>query len=374
VNDDLERLIRQAQERKASTITDADEVRAAIPVRTAALRRRRSGLVLSGSVAALIAIAVTVPQVYFSHDRTFPGTSASADPPAPLVTPSDTGVPEATAPAPTDGAGNTPMRYTATWLPAGYTEQKRNAYTTSVSRTWAATRADYTNLTESRAAVALSSVPSTMSQMIPATEQPGTTAPVDVNGAAGVYQDSPDLTAMTVTWPVGALVLQVTNTDPALTKADVLRIARSVQPDPTVTKLPIRVGWTPTGYVNQGFIFIGNSPAAYMTRIIFNAGMNATNVIASHQFLVDIGPTTVATSGGTDVMINGHPGRIFGPTESAGATTELIVEAALGNGQTLTVTAHWATGSTEVDNNTVLQVARSVEFVGGDTGWIGRKP
>ncbi|BCB75394.1 hypothetical protein GCM10022251_77940 [Phytohabitans flavus] len=391
MNDDLERLIRQAQERKAFTIDDAAETRAAIPVRAAALRRRhRSGMVLGGSVAVLVAIAVTVPMVFFSPDRTFPAASASADPTAPLSTPSDDrirlttpsptpsdpGVPRATAAVPTDGAGNTPVRYTATWLPAGYKELRRNAYTTEVSRTWATTTSDVAKYSVSRKAVELSSTPATMSEMDPEREQPDTTtAPVDVNGAAGVYRAYTKITSMTVTWPVGDIVLQVHSTDPALTKEDVLRIARSVQPDPTVTNLPMRVGWTPTGYVNQGFIFFGSSPTAYDARITFNAGVTTTNPIGSSQFHVDIGQTTVARSGGTDVMINGHSGRIFGPTEhNPGMVTDLIVEAALDNGQILTVTANWATGTAGIDEDTLLQVARSVEFVGGDTGWIGQTP
>jgi hypothetical protein len=159
-----------------------------------------------------------------------------------------------------------------------------------------------------------------------------------------------------------------------LTKADVLRIARSVRPDPTVTRLPMRVGWAPAGFVNQGFIFIGSSPAAYQARIVFNAGMTATNVIASHQFLIDLGQTTTAPAGGTNVTINGHPGRVSGPTAGNGGTTDLIVEVDLANSLKLTVTGHWATGTAEIDKNTVLRVARSVEFVGGTTGWIGQTP
>ncbi|MEV0127923.1 hypothetical protein AB0H83_05575 [Dactylosporangium sp. NPDC050688] len=322
----IEDLIRAAQQRQAERAHGPDRLLTELPARAARqARRRRYQTLGTVAVAAAVAAALTVPAFGLRN-----GTSGA--PSQPAAQPSSAATPAATSTFPPVA-----LRYRPTWLPPGLTERIRtgqpvsagNDSPASMLRVW----------TDRPVGTDGAGVPA---QLVMSMRQAsGTNDPlantgveVDINGTLGYYHasDKPY-----VEWRADAgTVVALQQHELNLSQHDLLRIARSVQPDPAQLLVPLHVGWLPDGMnVITGQVS-GDSPAAWMAMLgAHQQPTSGSSASSQRSITVSLSPTTIAPAGGRSLTVNGHPARLVIRTDRPMDMRYVVVD--LGDGRKLTV-------------------------------------
>ena len=321
----IEDLIRAAQQRQAERAHGPDRLLTELPARAARrARRRRYQTLGTVAVAAAVAAALTVPALGLRN-----GTSGAPSQPAAQPSSAATAVASTFPPV--------ALRYRPTWLPPGLTERIRSGQPVSAGngspanmlRVW----------TDRPVGTDGAGVPA---QLVMSMRQAsGTNDPlantgveVDINGTVGYYHASDK---SYVEWRAGAdTVVALTQHKLNLSQQDLLRIARSVQPDPAQLLVPLHVGWLPgdmrviTGQVS------GDSPAAWMAMLSAQQQPAPGGSASSQRSItVSLSPTTTAPAGGRSLTVNGHPARLVIRTDRPMDMRYVVVD--LGDGRKLTV-------------------------------------
>jgi hypothetical protein len=374
MNGTMEDLLRQALQRQAERAVDPARVRAALPSRAARRTRRRFGSLAAGLAAAAALTAFAVP-VLGLDDAPTGGTGAG-----PAASPSAS----ASAPAP---AQVTPeavaMRYKPTWLPAGLRERARtvpvgpgNAYDGPV-RIWKPAGAEGgTDKGGSRLEFGAIGLKDGANQFGDFGRQ------VDVNGRLGRLVGSAD-TKSYVHWLIDPqTVIFIHNVSLGLSDDDLLRVARSVQPDPGQLPIPLRLGWLPTGMAPFSAEVAGDSASRWQVEITAMgqppAGPPAQPTAAKDKegassgerwIYARLGPATDAPAGGEAVDVGGRPARVVARAGEGPVPFEhTYVVVALDSGLTLTVHAMVP----EVSRADLLAVAAAIDVASApDLSWLG---
>jgi hypothetical protein len=305
----LEDLVRAAQQQQAERAVDPQRVLDALPqCRARVVRRRR--LVLA--VAAAAVIAVLAPMLALR-----PG--AAPQPPSVIPSP----VPSVTGPE----SRFVPLEFSPGWLPAGYAEYHRSIRPAEgLIRVWGSAPPPSPLL--------IDVVPRRLSMTVAATADAEVTPQesdetVDINGSSGRYRsDGPP----GVYWQTGGFTIEIRADRPGLTRDTMLRIARSVRPDPAGTELPMVVG-IPAGQVSVAQSVTGVSPGEWLAVNDLGEEDPFGSAVASGTS-VSIGTVTPAPAGGTSLRVGGRPARhLYAQVPEGGHY--LVVE--LGGGLRLTV-------------------------------------
>ncbi|GAA2714316.1 hypothetical protein [Actinoplanes palleronii] len=368
---DIEDLIRSAQEHQADRAVPPDRIRSALPRRAVVVRRRQRYGLLGATVAAVaVAGAVTVPVLALrggdpASSTTAPGAAGTAAP--------STGATAAPVPAgtlPRDIA----LRYRPTWVPAGLIEGIRQ----HVAVEPGAARAEpWLVRVWKKQAVAGDPWDGPEMSLNVRTVAPGYGAnrdtsgeAVDINGAEGEYVNAKGDTKAYVTWLADErTALSVSVNGLALSKADLLRTARSVRPDTGLSAVPVRLGWLPTGWTANSVAVSGTGAAAWRAQVsAFSLGSTGKpKEGAGGQLSVTVGSSTEAPSGGEQLTVGGHPARHPVRTDEPGqGLIYLVVD--LGGGRVMTVVGQGA-GLTLDD---VRKVAERTEVSPAGQSWLDR--
>jgi hypothetical protein len=379
----LEDLVRAAQERQAERAPHPDRIRSALPARAARLaRRRRYGAATAVAAAVAVATAVTVPTLALRG-----GGGAGPQPAAP---PSAT-VAESPAVPVLAPVG---LRFRPTWLPDGLAERIRRVSgggtdlvgavggeaTGAVSRIWTPGpvgtdgHGGSTGLTlDARAATAADD------------PQANTGKPVDVNGERGYYHGSRGDQKSYLEWRADAgTVVTIDEHRLGLTESEMVRIARSVRPDPARVQVPLTLGWLPGDLVPLGGEISGDSPTAWLAQLAAvtapAAGEAAPATPPSGKetkeeprtITVSLSPTTTAPAGGEQVTVGGCPGRLVTRRDLPGANMlYLVVD--LGEGRLLTVIGSWPTANPLTRDDLIRVAANATPGDAGAAAWIGTR-
>jgi hypothetical protein len=206
--------------------------------------------------------------------------------------------------------------------------------------------------------------------------------PVDINGRPGRFAGAGEEKSY-VHWLIDPqTVIFIEHVDMGLSDEDVLRIARSVQPDPSQLAIPLRLGWLPTGMSPFSAQFAGDSADHWQLEISAMAQQPAgqtshtkeskeSSASSERWVYVRLGPTTDAPDGGEPTEINGRPARIAARTAEGpvpGEHTYVVVN--LGSGLKLTVYSVVP----ELPRADLIAVATAAE-VGPtpDLSWLGAR-
>jgi hypothetical protein len=382
VNSEIDDVIREAVREQERLAAPADRVRAALPTRAASYARRRRatvGLTAMAAAAAAVAVAVAVPTVL----REPAGGGGVAAPPTAASTED---------PAADPGLGSVPLRFAPTWLPAGMVERSRfvpvtgtPATKSGMVRVWSREPLDqesgfvaddaHVGLYASRARPdpgADHAPPVAVDENGQRIRGGGTVAEVDVDGRPGRYYDG------MVTWQIDEKTqLMLVAPGVGLSKEDLLRIARSVRPDSTALRSPLRLGWLPDGFVEQDLTVAGNSATEWEARMV--AERKATPDEPAKGFVsVELGPRNGDDpSSGERFEIDGRPARLtqvdIELTTRPGYRARWALVVDLDSGRRLTVFggvgphAGQAPVPTRED---VIRVAEHVELAEPDLTWF----
>lgn len=379
----LHDLIRDAAQRQAELAVAPDRIRAALAAHDdRGGRRRRLQTWLVVAAAATVAVAVAVPTIAM---RGLDGEDRPAASESPAATESASSGP-ATSPAPSvsPNLATLPLRYRPTWLPPGMVEQSRHTPLATMpdpntaQRIWSATPLDHD------AGLDRSADPVLALQIWRHGEfEPGLargdrpqTGPrqVDINGKQGYLWGTEMLR-----WEVDAeteLILTAPKLD--LPEADLVRIARSVQPDLTQQRAPLHVGWLPEGFVAHSVGMAGSSPTRWEGNLV--ASQFDEQRYPQRTIMVYVGTIgrTTGPGQGEQLTIGGRPARLW--SAPPGATDWLVpvdwvLAVDLGQGRQLTVYGDADPTPAEVRQLTrdeIIRVAESVELdPNPDLGWIG---
>jgi hypothetical protein len=163
----------------------------------------------------------------------------------------------ATVAAPYSLPTSIPLRFAPEWVPPQWAEYGRRAWAdegeAGAARTWSATptlaqgelKGNRFELSYRRASGGL---------------EGGT--PVDINGRPGMVLWDEDKS--TVEWLADAdTVVSLRQWGNRIGETDLLRIARSVRPDPAVMTVPLHVSPVPAGYTPIGLEISGRSPGSW---------------------------------------------------------------------------------------------------------------
>ncbi|HEX8631106.1 MAG TPA: hypothetical protein VF755_23355 [Catenuloplanes sp.] len=369
----LEDLIRAAQQHQADRAVHPGRIQGALPARSArAVRHRRYGRLATTAAAVAVAAAVTVPVLALrvSSDT---ATSLPAAPTAAASTAPD--APQTTGLS--GDVGPIPLLYRPTWLPAGYTERirrlplgsDRDKDVAAVQRFWTAGSVG-TDGNGGAAGLSLD-VRRATEATDPSTEDG---EQVDVNGRPGVYLGVDGKSYLR--WrPDHDTVLSVAAHRPGLSRSDLLRVARSVRPDPATMVLPLRLGWLPDGLPSGHAEVSGDAPNVWFGQISAqglspNAARDGkTAKLGGRSISVAAGPSTIAPGGGQRLTVAGRPARLVERDAGSGSTTMRYLVVELAGGRLLTVTGSWP----PVDPLTtadLVRVAENTRLDGADQGWI----
>jgi hypothetical protein len=339
VNPDIDDLIREAVRRQEMLAVDPDHIRAALPARAA--RRRTRTRVTLATVAAAVAIAVTVPIIVMRDNGNSdePATSSTAGP----------------------SQAGAPLYYRPTWLPAGMVERRRSVSIHGAlefaERYWKRASADDS---ASGQQIILTT------KVRASTEEPAPN--VDINGTPGWYDDIQS----SMSWQVDEdTKLTLMAPELGLSKEVLLRIARSVTPDPTRMRLPLRLDWVPDGVADQRLQVRGDSPTTWKATIL-----SADDKV--HYLAVSVG-TAADTASGETVTINGHTAQLAQvdekDAERPSYRTKWLLTMDLGDGRQLTVrsgSAGYAAAS-ELTRDDIIRIAEHVQVdADPDLAWLGR--
>jgi len=266
-----------------------------------AIRRRR--LVLAATAAAVVAV-VAVPVFALRQD------------PAPQ--------PPSVSPALNQLV---PLKYSPGWLPAGYAEYNRVTRPPArLTRAWAAA--------PPKSPVRISELTGILSMTVRGAEDEDATEDasgetVDINGVRGVYRaEEPS----SVTWQLGGTRISIGSIAPLLSRDTLLRIARSVRPDPAVMEWPLTTR-VPAGQSIVGQSVTGGSAGQWLASATFGE-LTPSGRLAVLGASIDVGTMTRAPAGGTALRVAGHPAR-FVLSKASRTGRYLVVD--LGGGLKLTV-------------------------------------
>jgi hypothetical protein len=344
----IEELIREAQHQQADRAVHPTRVLAALSARRARVARRRRMTFAFASTA--VAATMAVPIFVFA-ERSGPavttgwvGGDPSPRPSAALV-------------------AAVPMRFVPTWLPAGYTERQRSATPNTVTRAWVTKPLRAPDYNPDEAGLKLTVMPASAQPTWPSLQE------VDVNGAVGHYLHGVDGKSSFVTWLVdGQTALELASRDRVATKEVLLRVARSMRPDPSVLEPPFDLRSVPEGLTLQrGLGVSGNSPANWSSQVSvgrFNPDGSVNN--AAPFASISLGTVRGPTTGGTAVRAGGRPAWFVKQRAIVPVTGYyLIVD--VGAGRWLTVFA------VNLSQERMLDLAQRVALrPAPDVSWIGR--
>lgn len=366
-----ENLLREALQRQADRAADPDLVRAALPRRAARRTRRRYGSMIGGLVVAGALTAFAVP-VLALDDAPAPrgaGPAASA-----------TG----SAPAGSEVPAAVGLRYKPTWLPSGLTERARTVPLKSdygydgPVRYWKRTGTDpgfYTG--GDRLEFGVITAKNGVDQFGDDGEA------VDINGKQGRYSGGSGDDKSSLHWMIDAqTVIFIHNVETGVSAADLLKIARSVQPDRDQVPVPLRFGTLPAGMAPVAAQFSGDSAERWQLEITASGPVPGASESpdpekdkptqgSTRGMYVHLGQTTDAPDGGETTSVGGRPARIVirpmeGPAAALGDHAWVVVE--LASGLKLTVFG----SIPAVTRDEILAAAATVE-VGAvpDFSWLG---
>lgn len=349
----IDDLIRDAVRRQEALAVDPERIRAALPVRTTRHRRRR--VLVTLAAASAVATAVTVPVVVLRD--------------APVTSP-----PAVTAPA-LPGQITVPLRYQPTWLPPGMVERDRVALfpvgptpVEAQHRTWTSTALND--------GLEMTTQPYVTLSVIPADHDPrehllfDSVHAVEINGRPG-WADRE-----AVVWKItdDTMILVRSPEDEPFPEADLLRIARSVEPDHEQLRTLLRLDWLPARFETHSVEVRGNSPTQRLSRIVATDG---------RRFLsVQLG-TPVPQRSGEQLTVNGRPATLTvgvdtGPDDYVGIwfphRADLTLSVDLGDGMYLTVRSTQNPEVTEkLSREDVIKVAENVAVDPAPyLDWLGR--
>jgi hypothetical protein len=326
----IEDLIREAQDRQADRAVPPSQLLTGLPVRTARARRSRRWTAAGVAAAAAVAVVVAVPALTARPPNRAvmpPATAPSGSPAAPRVDP-----------FPVFHLG-----YRLTWVPAGLTERVRSAavadpgdpFGPTVTRTWkkTAVAGDPSGGPEFTLYVR-TAVP------VPADAMDTSGQHVTINSARGYYQPARGDHKSSVDWsPDAHTVLMIAAGHLDVTKADMLRAARSVTADPGLLDPPVRLTRLPLRWSPTGFSVSGRSAATWRSEVSATAPGTDPKTLkedGAPTLSVVVGTTTDAPADGATLTVGGHPARHPVRTDPAGRSlTYLVVD--LGSGRLMTL-------------------------------------
>lgn len=360
----LETLVRQAQQDMAERAVDPERIRAVLPARRARMvRHRRTGALLTITAAAAVVLAIAIPLAFLSP---------AGDQPLP---PQPAGPPGISQPV--------PMLYVPTWLPEGMVERERSTSLGQVGsdqfagvvRTWIAWPFEHPEFGSSQGPrLVLAIIPTGRGQ------QPGDNIGevVDINGKSGRYNPETD----TVTWrPDGTAVLVLRGGKGD--REEILRVARSVQPDPGQLRSPLQFGWLPEGIEMQHLGYRGNSRDHWMAQLLSSRADTTYWVWTvmplpettppdnerGRWMTASVGTVTWAPEGGEALTVRDRPARMVSDPESPDRWY-LVVD--LGGGLELNVTGYLG-GPNPLTKEDLIRTAEHVEIdPAPDLDWFGR--
>jgi hypothetical protein len=203
--------------------------------------------------------------------------------------------------------------------------------------------------------------------------------PVDVNGAKGFCHGRSGEVVSSVVWRVDAhTVIALDQLRMDLSEQTMLRIARSVRPDPAAMRLPLKLEWLPGGMSLDFATFGGDSGTAWYAQLHATAAGGSLTSSArkpDKQELLSISvmlsPTTTAPVGGTPLTVGTHPARLVTRTDVQGMNMRYLV-VDIGGGKLLTVIGQRPTpDSVSVDD--LIRIAQHAALdPAPDVSWIGR--
>jgi hypothetical protein len=382
MNRSTEELLRQALRQQAEQAVDPDRVRMALPARAARRSRRRYGSFAAGAVAAAALAAFAVP-VLGLDDAAGRGGGGPAVGEQPAASPSASGPaaePAATAPE------AVALRYRPTWLPPGLRELSRevplgpgNVYDGPV-RIWKRAGAEAgLDMGGSRLEFAAIALKAGQNQFGDA----GTV--VDINGKPGrlVEADTDAKSKSYVHWLIDPqTVIFLHNVSFGISDADLMRIARSVQPDSGQLAVPLRLGRLPAGMAPFSAQFAGDSATNWQLEVTA-VGKQATvasptadkqgkeGTGSSERWVyVRLGKAVEAPSGGESIVVAGRPGRVVSKAIEGTRpdARHVWVVVTLESGLTLTVFGM----TPDMSEAELVDVANGVEIRAmPDLGWLG---
>lgn len=366
MNPDIDDLVRDAVRRQEALAVDPERIRARMPVRAARQHRtRRIATLATVGVAAAVAVAVAVPVIAL-RDPDPGGAGPAASSTAPTTGPAIPGL--------ATGA----LKYRPTWLPDGMVERFRAIPLAAApgpkdttDRMWKPTSLD--DGPDGHLGLASWNFePSAGDTAEPPVIRDdhgnvGDTAghAVDINGKPGYYGTE------TVTWQVDAdTKLMLYGPGTGLSEEDMLRIARSVVPDTTELRAPMRLDWLPDGVSGQFLSVSGDSPSKWSSQIFADG---------DHAYVaVSIG-TTPPAAGGEQVTINGRAATLLEDDEDdpirAGYRTSWRLTMDLGDGRYLAVRGGRVPTrpGTSLTRDDMVRVAENVvPDPSPDLSWLGQ--
>jgi hypothetical protein len=291
---DVERLLRQAQQWQAEHGPDVDRIRRALPaLRTRRTRRRRAGFAALALVAVLL---IAAPALLWPRGEQpdHPGGRPHLTPPAP----------SSVAPTGID-PDRIPLGYAPTWLPGGLHERFRGVTRTAtgdlrIQRAWTAHHVGTAGGLPHQAVTV--TVQQARNPRDPAESAAQT---VEINGVLAAYARDTDRAGATVSWLADARHIVEVHTDISMSRTDLLRIARSMQVDTAYT-LPLRLRWAPADRPDVSYELSGDSGTAW----------NATVVLTNPdrpdaRVTITLAPGTVAPRDGDEVVnVGGRPAQL----------------------------------------------------------------
>ena len=333
----LEDLVRSVQHEQAERAVDPRRVLAALPqLRVRAVRRRR--LILAG-VAAVVAAVVAVPVFAL---RQGPAPQPPSATPGPSVSPALSQL--------------VPLKYSPGWLPAGYTEYQRVTRPPALLfRTWGTAPSKSPLISQPAGRLSMSVAAAEDSD---ATKGTGGET-VDINGVSGVYRTEE---APRVSWRIGGTSIVLSTPETSLSRDTLLRIARSVRPDPAAMEPPLAVR-VPAGQSVVGQFVAGFSAGGWLATTTLGE-LTPSGRLAVLGASISVGTMTRAPAGGTALRVAGHPARYVRNKHSA-TGHYLVVDL----GGSLNLTVH----SEDLDRPAIVALAESAGTPNpGAIAWIGR--
>jgi hypothetical protein len=362
VNPDIDDLIRDAVRRQEELAVDPERIRTALPARTARRRRTLTVAAIAAVAVAAVAVAaaVTAPVIILRE----PSGGGSAVSPTSTV-------------APPPAVASAPLRYRPTWLPAGFVERSRSVPVSdpalpkvTTDRLWKRTSLDDGELGH----LGLSTWDASDED---AGRQPPSQAgtdgkadvtsgsDVDINGSRGRYDND------VVTWQVGHTTLMLYAPGAGLSKNEMLRVARSVRPDPASLRLPLRVDWLPDGVIGEFATMQGDSPSKWNSYVMAEGD--------ARYAYVSFGPT-VPEPRGDAITVNGRAAHLASVDEDdpfwPNHRMRWLLTMDAGDGRCLTIRAgslEYQQVPTPLVRDDVVRIAESVVLdPNPDLTWLGR--
>lgn len=337
----IEDLVREAAGRQAERAAPAERILTGLPARIALARRRRRIGVATGAalVAAAVAAAIAVPSLVVERDD-------------PVVTP----------PPPPSTSADVPLGYRPGWVPGGFTEKSR-AWTADLGRPGGAKVSRRWKMPTTKVREEPSLELEVWPDVADVRRQRGTFGdPIDVNGAEGDYWRSSDGVSSQLSWsPGGHVVLRLTARDVNVGRDVLLRMAKSVAPDPSTLNPPVRLRSLPDGWSIIGADVNDSEYAPWKARLSLRGPRPDDPKAPPRSISITVdGDNELIGRGGAKVTVAGRPARLrpYGPA--------LTVD--LGDKRVLVVEARW---ENRVDPDLLLRVAENVEVTGTGVGWLG---